>query len=160
MSSTLRRALAKSVQRTDDQHNWGFADFDDPYEDEDSEAYAARTVDQEAVASRPHVPGQHAPGASRIRKGAKLTGRPIPANQRLRDDAHRTPPKGYPADRDQYADPAHWKYPIDSAAHVRAAWSYIHVAKNRADYAPGVLRRIERRIQRAARRFDIPLDTH
>ncbi len=158
--SRIRDArLAESQRRTQDADQWGFADFDDPYEDENSAAYADNIVDQEAVSGRAHVPGQHAPGAPRIRKGAppKLTGRPIPRGQPLRDGAHRTPPKGYPKDPDRYADPDHLKYPIDTAEHVRAAWSYFHVAKNRAEYAPGARRRIERRIRRAARRFDIAL---
>jgi len=33
-----------------------------------------------------------------------------------------------------YADPKNGKYPIDSEEHVRAAWSYINVAKNAAKY--------------------------
>lgn len=34
-----------------------------------------------------------------------------------------------------YADPINKKYPIDSAAHIRAAWNYIHKSKNAAKYS-------------------------
>lgn len=34
-----------------------------------------------------------------------------------------------------YADPINKKYPIDTAAHIRAAWNYIHKAKNAAKYS-------------------------
>lgn len=33
-----------------------------------------------------------------------------------------------------YADPVNKKYPIDTPAHIRAAWSYIHMPKNAAKY--------------------------
>lgn len=35
----------------------------------------------------------------------------------------------------QYADPENKKYPIDTAAHIRAAWNYINKATNAAKYA-------------------------
>ncbi len=63
---------------------------------------------------------------------------------------HDSPPEGYPKDRDQYADPANYKYPIDTAEHVRAAWDYIHVAKNRREYNLAELAYMERRIKSAA----------
>ncbi|WP_436664225.1 phage protease [Alicyclobacillus acidoterrestris] len=40
-------------------------------------------------------------------------------------NAHKSPPKGKPTDKSQYADPDHYKYPID-AKHIRAAVSYFN----------------------------------
>jgi HK97 family phage prohead protease len=34
----------------------------------------------------------------------------------------------------KYADPKNGKYPIDTEAHIRAAWSYINMPKNAAQY--------------------------
>src|SRR5262249_12053187 len=42
------------------------------------------------------------------------------------------PPKPY--GNVEYADPKHGKYPIDTEAHVRAAWSYINQADNASAY--------------------------
>lgn len=60
----------------------------------------------------------------------------------------------------EYADPGYQKdkqkrYPIDSAAHVKAAWSYIHQEKNRAFYTAEQLTQIEGRIKAAAKKFGI-----
>jgi cation transport regulator ChaB len=41
-------------------------------------------------------------------------------------NASKTPPKGKPTNRSQYADPANYKYPIDSSARVRAAMVYFN----------------------------------
>ncbi len=71
---------------------------------------------------------------------------------------HDSPPEGYPKDRDQYADPANYKYPIDTPEHVSAAWDYIHVAKNRREYNLAELAYMERRIKWAARRLGLTLD--
>lgn len=35
----------------------------------------------------------------------------------------------------EYADPKNKKYPLDTAKHIRAAWSYIHMPKNAAKYS-------------------------
>jgi len=57
-----------------------------------------------------------------------------------------------------FADPVNNKYPIDTAEHVRAAWSYIH-HKNDADkYKPDEVKLIEHRIEDAARKFGVHLD--
>jgi hypothetical protein len=47
------------------------------------------------------------------------------------EGGNRTPPAGYPKDKDQYADPANYKYPIDDAEHVRAALTYFNRAGQR-----------------------------
>lgn len=61
----------------------------------------------------------------------------------------------------KYADPGYRnktaRYPVDTEAHVRAAWSYINVQKNRAFYSPEQLKNIEGRIQSAAKKFGIKI---
>ena len=56
-----------------------------------------------------------------------------------------------------YADPKNGKYPIDSEAHARAAWSYINMPKNAAQYpVNGVtLSEVKGRIAAACRKFGI-----
>jgi hypothetical protein len=54
-----------------------------------------------------------------------------------------------------YADPKNGKYPIDTEAHARAAWSYIHMPKNRTGYTSGELAAIEGRIKAALKRFGV-----
>ena len=61
-----------------------------------------------------------------------------------------------------YADPGYQKdkqkrYPIDTAEHVRAAWSYIHQGKNASEYTPEQLDNIKSRIRAAAEKFGIKL---
>jgi hypothetical protein len=51
----------------------------------------------------------------------------------------------------EYADPTNKKYPIDTAEHVRAAWSYINHKDNAAKYDQDEVRQIKERIKRAAR---------
>jgi hypothetical protein len=74
-----------------------------------------------------------------------------------RDEAGwpKSPPKGYPENRGQYADPRNFKYPLDTEDHVRAAWSYIHMPKNRAKYQPHELATMEARIQKAGKKYKI-----
>jgi hypothetical protein len=56
-----------------------------------------------------------------------------------------------------FADPSNKKYPIDSAEHVRAAWSYINHRDNAAKYDADEVRTIKDRIRRAAKRFDVEI---
>lgn len=58
----------------------------------------------------------------------------------------------------EFADPTNKKYPIDTAEHVRAAWSYINHADNAAKYSKADVADIKRRIKRAAPRFDVEID--
>lgn len=60
----------------------------------------------------------------------------------------------------EFADPVNHKYPIDSAEHVRAAWSYIHHKDNAAKYDAGEVRLIEERIKRAAKKFNVEISLH
>ena len=59
-----------------------------------------------------------------------------------------------------YADPGYQadkkkRYPIDTEAHVRAAWSYINQTKNASPYSAAQVRRIKSRIKTAAKKFNI-----
>ena len=45
-----------------------------------------------------------------------------------------------------YADPKNKKYPVDTAEHIRAAWSYIGMPKNQAKYSSSEVAAIKRRI--------------
>lgn len=61
-----------------------------------------------------------------------------------------------------YADPGYQKdkvkrYPLDSADHCRAAWSYINMPKNAAQYSSEHLAAIKGRIKAAAKRFGIEI---
>ena len=61
-----------------------------------------------------------------------------------------------------YADPGYQKdgvkrYPIDTEEHVRAAWSYINMPKNRKPYSEEQLKSIESKIISAAKRFGIKI---
>ena len=57
----------------------------------------------------------------------------------------------------EFADPVNNKYPVDTAAHVRAAWSYIHQADNASKYDPDEVRAIKDRIKRAAKKHGVEL---
>lgn len=54
-----------------------------------------------------------------------------------------------------YADPKNGKYPIDTEEHVKAALSYINMAKNQTDYSAEELADIKGRIEAAAKKFGI-----
>ena len=61
-----------------------------------------------------------------------------------------------------YADPGYQKdkvkrYPIDTAAHVKAAWSYINMPKNASQYSGENLAAIKGRIRAAAKKFGIEI---
>lgn len=60
-----------------------------------------------------------------------------------------------------YADPGYRdnkkRYPIDTAEHVRAAWSYINQAKNAAEYTEEQLESIKGRIKAAAEKFGVEI---
>jgi len=63
-----------------------------------------------------------------------------------------------------YADPGYQadgkkRYPLDSAAHCRAAWSYINMPKNAAEYTSEQLASIKSKIQAAAKKFGIDISS-
>jgi hypothetical protein len=57
----------------------------------------------------------------------------------------------------EYADPTNNKYPIDSAEHVRAAWSYINHEDNVAKYGADEVKTIKDRIKRAAKKYEVEI---
>jgi len=59
-----------------------------------------------------------------------------------------------------YADPGYQKdgkkrYPIDNAAHAKAAWSYINKASNQAPYSAKQLASIKSKVQAACKKFGV-----
>ena len=59
-----------------------------------------------------------------------------------------------------YADPGYQadkkkRYPLDTAAHVRAAWSYINMPKNAKAYSVPQVKRIKGKIKSAAKKFNV-----
>jgi 7-keto-8-aminopelargonate synthetase-like enzyme len=56
-----------------------------------------------------------------------------------------------------FADPVNHKYPLDSAEHVRAAWSYINHKDNAAKYDADEVKAIKDRIKKAAKRHDVEI---
>jgi phage head maturation protease len=58
-----------------------------------------------------------------------------------------------------YADPKNGKYPIDTAAHAKAAWSYINQAGNAAKYPMNgvTLSSVKARIKAACKKFGITI---
>jgi 7-keto-8-aminopelargonate synthetase-like enzyme len=57
----------------------------------------------------------------------------------------------------EFADPVNHKYPIDTAEHVRAAWSYINHKDNAAKYDKDEVNLIKTRIKRAAKRQGVEI---
>ncbi len=57
----------------------------------------------------------------------------------------------------EFADPTNNKYPIDTAEHVRAAWSYINHKGNAAKYDKDELKLIKDRIKKAAKKHDVQI---
>jgi hypothetical protein len=57
----------------------------------------------------------------------------------------------------EFADPTNKKYPIDTAEHVRAAWSYINHKDNAAKYDADEVRAIKDRIKRAAKKHGVEI---
>lgn len=84
--------------------------------------------------------------AEEIEKAVPAEGKP---------GGHKSPPKGYPKDKSQYADPNNFKYPLDTEAHVRAALAYFSKPKNRAGYSPAEVKAIWGRIVGAAKKLGI-----
>lgn len=61
----------------------------------------------------------------------------------------------------KYADPGYRdnrkRYPIDTPDHIRAAWAYINVAKNQAEYTDEQVAAIKAKIQAAAKKAGIEI---
>jgi hypothetical protein len=59
----------------------------------------------------------------------------------------------------EFADPVNKKYPIDTPEHIRAAHSYINHKDNAAKYSPDEVKKIKGRIDRAAKKHGIEINT-
>lgn len=59
----------------------------------------------------------------------------------------------------KFADETNKKYPVDTPEHIRAAWSYINMPKNRKFYTKEELQKIEAVIKAAAKKHGIELNT-
>jgi hypothetical protein len=57
----------------------------------------------------------------------------------------------------KFADPTNKKYPIDTVAHVRSAWSYINKESNASKYDSGEVTAIKGRIKTAAKKFGVEI---
>ena len=77
-------------------------------------------------------------------------------NPRIKN-AHENAPKGYPKSKKQYADPAHFKYPVDTEEHVRAAIGYFSKTKNSRMYSVEQRKQIWSRIHGAAKKHGIDM---
>ena len=70
----------------------------------------------------------------------------------LKQGDHDSAPAGYPRDRNDYADPDHWAFPIQTEEHVHAALSYFD--KHKWD-TPADKKRAATRILTAAHKYGI-----
>ena len=59
----------------------------------------------------------------------------------------------------QFADPVNHKYPLDTAEHVRAAWSYINHQDNAARYDADEVKAIKARIRKAAEKHGVEISS-
>ena len=59
----------------------------------------------------------------------------------------------------QFADPVNHKYPIDTAEHVRAAWSYINHKDNATKYDAADVKTIKERIRKAAEKHGVEISS-
>ena len=58
-----------------------------------------------------------------------------------------------------FADPTNNKYPIDTPAHVRSAWSYINHPDNADKYDRDEVETIKGRIKRAAKKHGVKIES-
>lgn len=65
------------------------------------------------------------------------------------------PPPRYPKDRESYADPENWKYPVHTPHHAIAARRYFNRESNRQVYDEEEQIYVDSRINRALRSFGI-----
>lgn len=83
---------------------------------------------------------------------------PLPKKQKKGTEGRRiSPPKVYPRDKSQYADPSNYKFPIDRK-HIRGAIAYFNKAENRRGYSMAEQQTMARRILKAAKKFGVIVD--
>ena len=64
------------------------------------------------------------------------------------------PPRGYPKNQSQYADPENWRYPLHTPWHARAARRYFDDWSNRGKYREEERAYIDWRINQALRKYE------
>lgn len=77
--------------------------------------------------------------------------------EKLQEGQHDSPPKGYPKNREEYAVPKYWEFPLDTPKRVKAALTYFdkhpwHSDEDKKEAA--------KRILAAAKKFDINTSTN
>ena len=65
------------------------------------------------------------------------------------------PPKGYPKDKADYADPSNWRYPLHTPWHAKAAKRYFAELSNRNKYSQEEREYIDWRIEEALKTLQI-----
>ena len=68
------------------------------------------------------------------------------------------PPRNYPTDPEQYADPQNFMYPLDKPIRARLARRYFDEPRNRAKYTEEEILFIDARIDEALKRFGTTAD--
>jgi len=68
------------------------------------------------------------------------------------------PPRNYPADPEQYADPQNFMYPLDKPIRAKLARRYFDEPRNRGKYTEEEVLFIDSRIDKALKRFGIVAD--
>jgi hypothetical protein len=69
------------------------------------------------------------------------------------------PPRGYPKDQSQYADPENWRYPLHTSWHARAARRYFDDPSNRNKYSSEEQEYIDSRIDQALQKLGVQAGT-
>jgi hypothetical protein len=87
-------------------------------------------------------------GGSQAATDAEVT-KALPREQ---EGGRKHPPRGYPEDPEEYADPRNFKYPIDRR-HIRPAIQFYNAGKGRESYSAEEWRTVGQRIVAAANRL-------
>ena len=76
-------------------------------------------------------------------------------SETLENSERKSPPKGYPTSRDEYADPKEWAFPINNESRVRSAISYF----SKHDWpSEEIKRKAAKRILSRAKKYGIDVD--
>lgn len=82
------------------------------------------------------------------------------ASKAAGDNGRRSPPKGYPKNKDQYAGPSSYSFPVDTKVRTRSAMAYYNAGKGKQNHSESEWASIGRRIAAAANRFFGPGHTY
>ncbi len=67
-----------------------------------------------------------------IQKGIVATAEKVEKAAEKSYLCHKSPPAGYPTDKESYADPSCYRYPINTKSRCLAAWRYVHQGDNKS----------------------------